>query len=104
MALHTGAFRQLEAPLPQLLRKGQGDDLCRFLHRVEDEAAIKPLRISYEVLCADPAETVRRTSSFLGLDPSEDRVIDTVPPILRQSDPQKAGWQARYLEEVAKRA
>lgn len=76
----------------------------RSWQRVFQQAGVEPLRISYEALCRDPALTVRQVIDFLGLDMTSAVPVEALPPIVRQSDPRKDEWSARYREETAEQS
>lgn len=76
----------------------------RSWQRVFQQAGVQPLRISYEALCREPASTVRRVIDFLGVEAAAAAPVEALPPIVRQSDPQKGEWLARYRNETGEGA
>jgi LPS sulfotransferase NodH len=63
-----------------------------------DEQGIEPLRVGYEGLSADPAETLIRICQALGVPPPA--VSEVTPGVAKLSDETSSEWMRRYLSDV----
>jgi LPS sulfotransferase NodH len=82
------------------------DGIAGRIRRIEEHTAawrrwfeqngVEPLRLTYEELVGDPAETARRALAFVGVDVPEGFAVD--PRTERQADAVNEDWIRRYRE------